>query len=87
MNPIKCEYCGTETLKINGNELICSQCGAPLKNVYALEIAPVYVLKCERVLSHEAMGHLREQWKSFFDGRDVPKLMILDCGIDIQALK
>jgi hypothetical protein len=55
--------------------------------VYALKVAPVYVLKCDHVLPHDAVARIQEQWRSLFDGGDVPKLAILDRGLDIQALK
>lgn len=87
MNPMKCEYCGTETLKVDGNVLICAQCGAPLKNVYALEVAPVYVVKCDHALTPEAKARLRDEFKKIFTGGNAPAVAILDRGLDIQALK
>lgn len=87
---MKCDYCGTTTLKLEGNSLICSSCGAPLKNVYAFQAAPIYVLKIDmRKLSAEKMEILREQWKNVFSGitETPPKLMILDTEVDIKPLQ
>ncbi len=85
----KCPYCGGESVLQNARGgFECSGCGYPRAEIQKLEVAPLYALKINAVLTAEIRERLSAFWENqLFGTVAAGRIVILDSHTTIEAIK